>query len=555
MSKGMKTRKGKDGIYYPYTSPDIVVDSAGESQTTKNNNMKTDIDSIKTDLGTEELTTTAKDVKGAVNEVAAQYKEIANGIDYLKGKNVVMFGDSIMDVCGIPENIATLTQANIYNVGFQGCSMAYVDTVDGYEGNKEFSGYSIIKSVKDNDFSAQDNAITNNSKLSVFSKRLATLKSIDFSTIDIITIAYGTNDFGFNKMIGCKDDDNINTVVGAMRSIVNNIQSINSNAEVIFMTPIYRADRQYNNTNTLEDYVDVIKNTASSFGIRVIDLHSCSGINEFNFSTTLRTDKLHPNEVGSLVESKAIIKYIKTGYVGKTMEEFQKPNSLVLDSENFNIHDINNRACVINGKKYLTHAKTDYLRYKDIKLVEKNLYIRNLDTLILDFRYIDNSAKNARVDVIIYDDSNTVKFQKFTGLAKATNEVKQHLEISINNITAGYYKLCVVVKAMDVDDYVYVRDFAIEKKEFSKIMYGTLDIPLTVDDSAYTDVAKIYTGYDVWGEKIIPIIVATPQDDDIICNVCEMQYQHFRVRIRKKDGSNLENGKTYKINYIGIIPI
>lgn len=39
--------------------------------------IKTDINTIKTDLGTEELTTTAKTVKGAVNEVAAQYKDIA----------------------------------------------------------------------------------------------------------------------------------------------------------------------------------------------------------------------------------------------------------------------------------------------------------------------------------------------------------------------------------------------------------------------------------------------------------------------------------------------
>lgn len=80
MSKDMKTRKGKDGIYYPYTSPDIVIDSTGESQTTKNNNMKTDINTIKTDLGTVELTTTNKDIKGAINEVNAQYKDIANKI-------------------------------------------------------------------------------------------------------------------------------------------------------------------------------------------------------------------------------------------------------------------------------------------------------------------------------------------------------------------------------------------------------------------------------------------------------------------------------------------
>lgn len=40
--------------------------------------IKTDINTIKTDLGTETLNTTAKDIKGAVNEVAAQYKDIAN---------------------------------------------------------------------------------------------------------------------------------------------------------------------------------------------------------------------------------------------------------------------------------------------------------------------------------------------------------------------------------------------------------------------------------------------------------------------------------------------
>ena len=40
--------------------------------------IKNDINNIKTDLGTEELNTTAKDVKGAINEVNAQYKDIAN---------------------------------------------------------------------------------------------------------------------------------------------------------------------------------------------------------------------------------------------------------------------------------------------------------------------------------------------------------------------------------------------------------------------------------------------------------------------------------------------
>jgi hypothetical protein len=30
MTKKIKTRKGKDGKYYPYTSPDLVIDDTGK---------------------------------------------------------------------------------------------------------------------------------------------------------------------------------------------------------------------------------------------------------------------------------------------------------------------------------------------------------------------------------------------------------------------------------------------------------------------------------------------------------------------------------------------
>lgn len=93
MAKDMKTRKGKDNVYYPYTSPDLVIDSTGESQTTKNTNMKNDIQLIKdnqiileedetsmegmSDNEYPTLTTTNKTIIGGINEVNAQYKDIA----------------------------------------------------------------------------------------------------------------------------------------------------------------------------------------------------------------------------------------------------------------------------------------------------------------------------------------------------------------------------------------------------------------------------------------------------------------------------------------------
>lgn len=61
--------------------------------------IKTDINTIKTDLGTAQLTTTAKDVKGAVNEVNAQYKDIANKIENGNiGNNVEPLDDDLPNV-------------------------------------------------------------------------------------------------------------------------------------------------------------------------------------------------------------------------------------------------------------------------------------------------------------------------------------------------------------------------------------------------------------------------------------------------------------------------
>ena len=66
--------------------------------------IKTDINTIKTDLGTEELTTTAKDIKGAVNEVAAQYKEIAN-----KKIDNVTLSNNVLTFIANSKNIKTIT--------------------------------------------------------------------------------------------------------------------------------------------------------------------------------------------------------------------------------------------------------------------------------------------------------------------------------------------------------------------------------------------------------------------------------------------------------------
>lgn len=46
MSKDLKTRKGKDGVHYPYTSPDLVIDENGKSSTKKFEEINTQLGDI-----------------------------------------------------------------------------------------------------------------------------------------------------------------------------------------------------------------------------------------------------------------------------------------------------------------------------------------------------------------------------------------------------------------------------------------------------------------------------------------------------------------------------
>ena len=77
MAKKMKIRKGNDGYDYPYTSPDLVIDSEGKSNTKKFNEVDSQLKQIAnigklTDLDTTEKTS----IVSAINEV---FQSASNG--------------------------------------------------------------------------------------------------------------------------------------------------------------------------------------------------------------------------------------------------------------------------------------------------------------------------------------------------------------------------------------------------------------------------------------------------------------------------------------------
>jgi len=124
--------------------------------------------------------------------------------------------------------------------------------------------------------------------------------------IDLITIFGGTNDYGGNKLLGTKEDDKtIDKFYGNIRKVIDKIQSLNSSAKIVFITPLKRG--RFENQpvypesnkagNKLEQYIQAIKYVCGEKSIQVIDLFNDSGINE-NSLSQYTTDNLNPNTAG-----------------------------------------------------------------------------------------------------------------------------------------------------------------------------------------------------------------------------------------------------------------
>ncbi|MCT3101797.1 DUF2479 domain-containing protein [Lactococcus lactis] len=469
----------------------------------------------------------------------------------LKNKKIVMFGDSIIDLGTIPSEIKTLSGATeVYNVGFGGCTMTPTDTLGG--GYDKFSMHALATAVLANDFTAQTALAT--TTLSGFLAHLNTLKTIDFATIDICFISYGTNDFGFNVSSGTSDVVSNLTVAGAMKEIVNKLQSKNPNMEIIFTTPIYRADKFLNTLNLpLSVYADTIKGTAGRLGTKVIDLHTCSGINEFNYTTLLNAaDKLHPVAAGNTLMAKSFVKHARGGYVGRTDNKFEPlmvGMNLAQDNEKFNVHNPNNAGAFYDGKSYITHAPKSYMKFTDIVLCDCQIELTGVTAIKIVFDAIVKGCQG-RVDAILYDSANTAVATKTATLNINSTEANYVTNHMMGNFT-GVYRLYVAIKAMDVAPEIYIRNPLILQKNYEKISVGATTV--TVSGSPLSVMkGVVYKDYNNWSVDYIPVVMANSQYTDLIVSVANF-YNHFEVTITTKKGVALTAGD-YVINYVRFLP-
>lgn len=169
-----------------------------------------------------------------------------NGVPHM---NILCFGDSIIGNEGyIADYLAELSGANVINGAIGGTSISVRNgTSDKY---RFFDGEKIIKAFVDGDYSEQD-LIVGQMSNSV-NIRLNTIKSVNKSTLDLIILAYGTNDYTQGKTI--EDIEN------ALGNCIDYIQNALPKVKILVLTPTWRifslmehGDNKVYNVSTLKE--------------------------------------------------------------------------------------------------------------------------------------------------------------------------------------------------------------------------------------------------------------------------------------------------------------
>jgi uncharacterized protein YjdB len=256
--------------------------SGGSGTSYDDTAIKNDINTIKTDLGTAQLTTTNKDIKGAVNEVNAQFKDIAKiqainsfriigeKISNKKYTNIKLIGDSITD-------------------GYGGT---------GYNGNQSNSpsvntkGYCWANSLKDylND-RYTINVINKGMFGTTASNIYSNISNVVSNTDNLVIYLTGTND---------RPSSDLTSYKNSVKSIITYVKNLGIDIIVMSGVPATQAnENQY--AHTMQDIDDVVRILCNENNTPFISMYqeyiNYCDIHSIDITTTFY-DHCHPNDLG-----------------------------------------------------------------------------------------------------------------------------------------------------------------------------------------------------------------------------------------------------------------
>ncbi|WP_050698014.1 SGNH/GDSL hydrolase family protein [Anaeromassilibacillus senegalensis] len=227
----------------------------------------------------------------------------------LEGKILACFGDSItgnfQPPVDYPSVIAKLTGMQVYNFGVGGCRMS--QHPDQYY--DAFSMYRLADAVTTGNFALQEAAVGHTANYAA--DRVTSLKSIDWTKVDYVTILFGTNDIqGGVSLDIVNDPKDVTTYLGAARYSLEALWNRYPNLRVLLLTPIYRywdneridSDEKMFGNRHFYEFGNALLQLAKDYKTPALDLYYTLGINKYNRGQYFSTgDGTHPNDAGRVL--------------------------------------------------------------------------------------------------------------------------------------------------------------------------------------------------------------------------------------------------------------
>lgn len=257
---------------------------------------------------------------GTEQEWLDSLRPVLNSLRPLANKKILCLGDSLMgndQVNGIPSYLAEYSGATVYNGGFAKAGFSERQT-----GSADvcFDLPNIVDAMASGDWSVQETQAESASNSSAsyyyFPDTVSMLKGINFSEIDVVTLAYGSVDWS-----------NGATAEYVMTSLKNSIDKIQLNfpeMRILVITPIWRyfkmgsssSDdyKKYGEGFTLREWAKKIEETAKEKHISVLNAYENVPLSYNNASTYFDKDSssadglnhIHLNEKGNQMYAEII---------------------------------------------------------------------------------------------------------------------------------------------------------------------------------------------------------------------------------------------------------
>ena len=241
-------------------------------------------------------------------------------------KSLLINNDNILDNTINESKLSLEVQAKLNGssgyfanktINFLGDSITYGYDGQAGGGRVENPYPSIVKDLLKfntcNNYGINGSTITGNDGLGVapMNNRYSSMAD----NADYVIVFGGTNDHGQNMALGTKNDTDNSTFYGSLDILIKGLINKYPKARIAFITPLRKSNIGANtNGNTLEDFVNAIKEKCKEYAIPTLDLYNLSGCipQIANFKTNNLPDGLHPNEEYYYVLAKKIAHFIES---------------------------------------------------------------------------------------------------------------------------------------------------------------------------------------------------------------------------------------------------